>query len=320
MSRLLSGIVLVAVVAWAGPSTGQPYPSRPIRLVVPFGPGGTTDVIARVVAQKLAVSIGPIVVENKPGAGGNIAYEYVANAAPNGYTLLAAHPALTINPSLYGSVAYNPLTSFAPVVLMAATPLLLAVHPSLPARNVRELIALAKKRPGELTFASAGNGSTSHLAGDMFRNMAGINLLHVPYKGAAPGMLDLVNGTMSLMINPLPEMLPFSQPGKIRALATTGKKRSPVVPDLPTIDEAGIPRYEILTWAGIVAPAGVPREIIARLNKEIIPILQMPDVREQMMGLGYVILGSSPDEFATYLKAETEKWAKVIKASGTKVE
>ena len=320
MSRLLSGIVLVAVVAWAGPSTGQPYPSRPIRLVVPFGPGGTTDVIARVVAQKLAVSLGPIVVENKPGAGGNIAYEYVANAAPNGYTLLAAHPALTINPSLYGNVAYNPLTSFAPVVLMAATPLLLAVHPSLPARNVRELIALAKKRPGELTFASAGNGSTSHLAGDMFRNMAGINLLHVPYKGAAPGMLDLVNGTMSLMINPLPEMLPFSRPGKIRALATTGKKRSPVVPDLPTIDEAGIPRYEILTWAGIVAPAGVPKEIIARLNMEIIPILQMPDVREQMMGLGYVILGSSPDEFAAYLKAETEKWAKVIKASGTKVE
>ena len=320
MSRLLSGIVLVAVIAWAGPCSGQPYPSRPIRLVVPFGPGGTTDVIARVVAQKLAVSIGPIVVENKPGAGGNIAYEYVANAAPNGYTLLAAHPALTINPSLYGSVGYNPLTSFAPVVLMAATPLLLAVHPSLPARNVRELIALAKKRPGELTFASAGNGSTSHLAGDMFRNMAGINVLHVPYKGAAPGMLDLVNGTMSLMINPLPEMLPFSQPGKIRALATTGKKRSPVVPDLPTIDEAGIPRYEILTWAGIVAPAGVPKEIIARLNKEIIPILQMPDVREQMMGLGYVILGSSPDEFAAYLKAETEKWAKVIKASGTKVE
>ena len=320
MNRFLAGIFLVTVIAWAAQCAGQPYPSKPIHLVVPFGPGGTTDVIARVVAQKLAASLGPIMVENKPGAGGNIAYEYVAHSAPNGYTLLAAHPALTINPSLYDRVGFNPLTSFAPVVLMAATPLLLAVHPSLPARNVKELIALAKKRPGELAFASAGNGSTSHLAGDMFRSMAGINVLHVPYKGAAPGMLDLVNGTMSLMINPLPEMLPFVQPGKIRALATTGKQRSPVVPDLPTIDEAGIPRYEILTWAGIVAPAGLAKDIIARLNKEIVPILQLPDVREQMLALGYVILGSSPDEFAAFLKAETEKWAKVIKASGTKVE
>ena len=308
------------MIAVAAPAIAQQYPSRPIHLVVPFGPGGTTDIIARLIAQGLVPKLGTVVVENKPGAGGNIAYEYVAKAAPNGYTLLVAHPALTINPSLYDHVDFDPNTSFTPITLLAATPLILGIHPSLPASSVRELIALAKKRPGELSFASAGNGSTSHLAGDMFRKMAHVDILHVPYKGAALGMLDVVNGTISMIINPLPEMLPFTETGKMRALATTGKQRASVTPDVPTLNEAALPGYEVVTWAGTVAPASTPRDIITRVHAETLPILKQQDVRDRLMKLGYTIIGASPEEFGKYIQSETKKWAQVVKASGTKLE
>ena len=319
MRTLIQVLFLVALGA-VGHVAAQQYPSKPIHLIVPFGPGGTTDIIARLVAQGLATKLGSVVVENRPGAGGNIAYAIAAKAAPDGYTLLTAHPGITINPSLYSKVDYDPITSFTPITLIAATSLLVGVHPSLPVRNAGDLISLARKQPGELTFASAGNGSTSHLAGDMFRKMAKINMLHIPYKGAALGMLDVINGTISLIINPLPEMLPYSKSGKMRALATTGKKRSPITPDIPTVDESAISGYEVVTWAGLVAPAGTPKDIIARIHAETFPILRSEDVRNRLHGLGYVIISSSPTEFASYLKAETEKWANIVKAAGTKIE
>lgn len=318
--RPLVQLCMLLMIAGAAPAIAQQYPSRPIHLIVPFGPGGTTDIIARLIAQGLGSKLGSVVVENKPGAGGNIAFEYVAKAAPNGYTLLVAHPAITINPSLYDSVGYDPNTSFTPITLIAATPLILGVHPSLPVKGVRDLIALAKKRPGDLSFASAGNGSTSHLAGDMFRKMAKVDILHVPYKGAALGMLDVVNGTISMIINPLPEMLPFTGTGKMRALATTGKQRSSVTPDVQTISEAALPGYEVVTWAGTVAPAGISRDIINRVHSETLPILKQQDVRDRLMKFGYTIIAGSPEEFGKYLKAETQKWAQVVKASGTKLE
>lgn len=311
---------MLLTIASATPAFAQQYPSKPIHLIVPFGPGGTTDIIARLVAQGVSPKLGAVVVENRPGAGGNIAYEYVAKSAPDGYTLLAAHPALTINPSLYGNVNYDPIASFAPITLIAATPLVLGVHPSLPVKGVRDLVALAKRRPGELSFASAGNGSTSHLAGDMFRKMAHVDILHVPYKGAAPGMLDVVNGTISMIINPLPEMLPFTSTGKLRPLATSGRQRPAVLADLPTISESGLPGYEVVTWAGTVAPARTPKEIVNRIHAETIPVLKREDVREKLAALGYTIIGGAPEEFAKYLKSETEKWSQVVKASGTKLE
>jgi len=307
--------------ACSNDGAAQNYPAKPVRLVNGFLPGGATDIIGRIIAQKLTVAFGQTVaVENRPGSGGNIAAESVVRAAPDGHTLLIAFTGLAINPSLYTRMNYNPQKDLAPVVLMATVPLLLAVHPSVPAKTVGELIALAKRRPGELTFPSSGNGSSSHLGAELFRVMAGIDVVHVPYKGGAQGLIDLVSGSMSFMINPVPEMLPYARSDRIRALATTSRERAPAAPDLPTIHEAALPGYEMGSWSGIMAPLGTPDEIIARLNTEVTKLLRSTEVRNQLDGLGYIILAGPPQALSSHLKAETEKWAVVIKAAGTRID
>ncbi len=317
------GLAVAMAASAQAPSTGsgQAYPSKPIRWVAPFPPGGTTDIVARAVAQRLSEAFGqPVAVDNRPGAGGNIAAEFVVKAPPDGYTILTAFPGLAINPSLYAKLSYDPLRDLAPVVLISAAPLLMVVHPSLPVKTVKELISLARQRPGELNFPSAGNGTSSHLGGELFRSMAQINIVHVPYKGSAQGLLDLIGGRMSLMINPLPEMIPFVQSGKLRAVAVTSSRRSHVMPELPTVAEAALPEFEVVTWNGILAPAATPRDTIMRLHNEVVRLLRTPELKNQLEGLGLFIIAGSPEEFARHLRLETEKWARVVKASGARLE
>jgi tripartite-type tricarboxylate transporter receptor subunit TctC len=312
---VLPGLALAAV------ASAQTYPSKPIRWVAPFPPGGTTDIVARAVAQRLSEALGQTVaVDNRPGAGGNIAAEFVVKAAPDGYTILTAFPGLAINPSLYSKLNYDPLKDLAPVVLISAAPLLMVAHPSLPVKTVKDLIGLAKSRPGELNFPSAGNGTSSHLGGELFKSMAQIDIVHVPYKGSNQGLLDLMSGRLSLMVNPLPEMIPFVQSGKLRAIAVTSAKRSHVMPELPTVSEAGLPGYEIVTWNGILAPAATPRDVIARLHGEVVRLLRTPELKNHLEGLGLFIIAGSPEEFTQHLRAETAKWARVVKTSGARIE
>lgn len=314
------GACAVACIAHVTGAWAQAYPARPIRWVAPFPPGGTTDIVARIVAEKLTESLGQQVsLDNRPGAGGNIAAEIVAKAPPDGYTVLTGFPGLAINPSLYAKLNYDPLKDLAPVSLISSAPLLLVVHPALPARTVKELIAIAKRRPGELSFPSAGNGSSSHLGGELFKSVAGIDILHVPYKGSMQGMVDLISGRMQLMINPLPEMIPFVESGKLRGLAVAGLKRSPVMPDLPTIAET-LPGFEVTTWNGLMAPAATPKEIVARLNAEVVKLLKAPATMKRMNELGLDTIASTPEQFAEHLRRETDKWAKVVKASGARIE
>ena len=321
MSSHLSACAFLVFVAAVPPAAAQGYPNKPVRFLNGFLPGGATDVIGRIVAQKLANAWGQsVTVENRPGSGGNIAADTVVHAAPDGYTLLVAYTGLAINPSLYRRMTYDPQTDLAPVVLMATVPLLLAVHPSVPATSTGDLIALAKKRPGELTFPSSGNGSSSHLAVELFRTMTGINVIHVPYKGGAQGLIDLASGRMTFMINPIPEMLPYVRSGRVRALATTSAERVAAAADLPTIDEAGVSGYEMGSWSGLMAPAGTPKDIITRLQMETIRLLRNQDLREQLTGLGYVILARSPEGMAEFLKTETAKWARVIKQTSTRID
>ena len=310
----------MACALCAGNAWAQTFPSRPIRWVAPFPPGGTTDIVARIVAEKLTEALGQqVTLDNRPGAGGNIAAEIVVRAPADGYTVLTGFPGLAINPSLYAKLNYDPLKDLAPVILISSAPLLMVVHPALPVKTVRELIDLAKRRPGELLFPSAGNGTSSHLGGEMFKTSAGIDIQHVPYKGSMQGMVDLLSGRMQLMVNPLPEMIPFAESGKLRAVAVTGLKRSSVMPDLPTVDET-LRGFEITTWNGLMAPAQTPKEIIARLNAEIVKVLKAPATAKRMNELGLDTIASTPQEFAEHLRRETDKWAKVVKAAGARIE
>jgi tripartite-type tricarboxylate transporter receptor subunit TctC len=298
------------------------YPAKPIRFVVAFPPGGGTDIIARSIAQKLAERVAQqVVVDNRPGAGGNIGTDIVAKSAPDGYTLLmgSAGP-LAINASLFAKMPFDPVRDLAPVTLAASTPNVLVVHPSLKAATVKELIALAKTKPGEINFASSGHGTPAHLAGELFNSMAGVKLVHVPYKGAAPALADLLGGQVQLMFSTMPPALPHVRDGKLRALAVTSLKRSPAAPELPTVDEIALPGFEANTWHGVVLPAGASAAIIARLNREIVAILHLPDVVERLSSQGAEAVGSTPEEFAAYIKSETVKWARVVRESGAKAE
>ena len=313
---------LAALALFSTHAEADAYPSKPIRFVVAFPPGGGTDIIARSIAQKLAERLAQqVVVDNRPGAGGNIGTDIVAKSAPDGYTMLmgSAGP-LAINASLFATMPFDPVRDLAPVTLAASTPNVLVVHPSLKVQTVKELIALARARPGAINFGSSGHGTPAHLAGELFGSMAGVKLVHVPYKGAAPALSDLLGGQVQIMFSTMPPALPHVRDGKLRALAVTSAKRSPAMPELPTVDEAALPGFEANTWHGVVLPAGAQAAIVERLNREIVAILHLPDVVERLSNQGAEAVGSTPEEFAAYIRSETVKWAKVVRDSGAKAE
>jgi len=298
------------------------YPTKPIRIVVPFPPGGATDILARDVAQKLTESWGQqVIVDNRPGAGGNIGSELVAKSAPDGYTLeMGTVGTHAINASLYAKMPYDHVKDFAPVILVAGVPNVLVVNPALPVNSVQELIAYAKANPGKLNFASSGNGTSIHLSGELFKVMAGVQMTHVPYKGSAPALQDLLGGQVQLMFDNLPPSLPQIKAGKLRALGVTTATRSPALPDVPTIAESGLPGFESSSWFGVLAPAGTPPAVIAKLNAEIATWVASPDAKQKLLAIGANAAGGTPDDFAKHIAAETAKWAKVVKESGAKID
>ncbi len=315
----LAALFILAPGAVAAQSA---YPAKAIRYVVPFPAGGPLDIVARAIGQELTkVWNQPVIVDNRPGAGGNIGAELVAKSPPDGYTILmGAVSTHAINPTLYSKLAYDPIKDFAPVTLITSVPNVLVVHPSLPVKNVKDLIALAKARPGQLNFASGSTGSAGHLAGELFNSMAGVQMTHIPYKGAAPAVIDLIAGHVSLMFDNLSSALPNIKTGRVHAIAVTTLKRSPLVHDLPTIDESGLRGFDVSTWFGIFAPAGTPPEIVGKLNSEVARVLHTSEMRERLAALGAEPIGNKPAEFAAFIKAEIPKYAKVIKASGAKAD
>ena len=304
------------------PAPAQPYPTRAIRMLVPFSPGGASDLAARVVGQKLAERMGQqVVVDNRPGAGGTIGTELAVKAPADGYNLLmGSSTEIAINPHLYKKLTYDTLRDFAPVSHVASTPLLIVVHPSLPAKNVRELIALAKARPGLLLGASSGNGSSTHLGMEMFKAAAAIDIVHVPHNGSAPAVISTMTGETQIYFGAMPAVLQQSQAGKLRALAITSAKRRAAAPELPTVIEGGLAGYEIVIWNALFAPRATPPAIITRLNGEVNKILELPDVRESFARQGAEVSGSTPGQLAAYVATEHAKWAKVVAASGAKLD
>ncbi len=298
----------------------QTYPSKPIRLINAYAPGGSSDVVARAFAQKLTESLGQqVTVDPRVGAGGNIAAEIAARSPADGYTLLMSTIFLSTNPSLYTKLTWDPQKDFAPVSMLTASPLILCVHPSLPVKNTQELIALAKKQPGQLDFPSAGNGSSMHLGSELFNMMAGIKATHVPYKGSGPGVLDLISGRLHFMLNPMPEPVQFIKAGKLRGLGTSTLKRIAALPDLPPIADV-LPGFEVLTWQGIVAPAGTPVDIINRLNGDLIKALKNPEFEARLRDMGLELYGTTPEQFAKLIRDDNAKWSKVIKATGARID
>ena len=323
MKRICRLVLLgLALAIPAGVALGQDYPTRPIRIVVPFPVGGSNDIIARIVAQKLGEGIGQnVIVENRGGAGGNIGAEAVANSEADGYTLLlTAPPPLTINAALYKSLKFDAATAFAPVALIATVPIVLAVHPSLGVNNVGELIALAKAKPGTINFGSSGNGSTNHLAGERLKSMTGISTVHVPYKGAAPAMNDLIAGQIPMMFDNIPAVLPQVQGKAVNAIAVAGAKRASALPDVPTVAEQGVPGFEASAWFGLVAPAKTPQRVLEQLQAKVEAVLRLPDVQKRFADLGAEPGAISGAAFGKFLGEETTKWSAIVRASGATIE
>ena len=318
----LQRTIALCLLTFTGAAFGQDYPVKPLRFIAPNLPGGPTDILARLLGQKLSEALKqPVIVENRAGAGGNIGTEVAAKAPPDGYTLVTGNNAtFGANVSLYKHMGFDPVRDFAPVVLVATQPNILVVHPSLPARSVKALIALAKARPGELNYAGSGMGAAAHLAAELFKTMANVDIVHVPYKSAAPALTDVITGQNHLMFATALSVQGHIKSERVRALAVTTAQRSRLMPELPTIAEVGVPGFEATTWHGVLVPVGTPAPIVNRLNAEINRALQMPDVRERLMALGGEIVGSTPREFADHIKREIPKWAKVIKAAGLKME
>ena len=316
--QLLVAVTLIGVCAAA---FAQNYPARPIRMILGFAPGGSTDLVARVVGQKMAEAWGQqVVIDNRPGANGMIGADLVAKASPDGYSLLLSSIGpMAINASLY-KMPYDIVADFAPVTYTGNVTNLLVVHPSVPANNVKELIALAKAQPGKLTFGSSGTGGAPHMAVELFKILAKVNVIHVPYKGGGPAMADLVGGQISGSFASMPSSIPFVRGGKLRALAVTAPKRSPAVPEVPTISEAGIPGFAVLDWQGLFTTGKTPPAIVSKLNAEVARILALPDVIEKLAVAGVEIQTSSPKEWGDFVKSEIAKWAKVVKEAGIKVE
>ena len=322
--RTLLGGASVAVFAapLATQTAAQTYPSRPIRFVVPFAAGaGVLDIMARIVSQHLGTGIGQqVVVDNRPGAGGNVGAEIAAKAAPDGYTMLMGNTALVVSPYLFAKLPFDPLTDFVPVTQVNSAPLLLVVHPSLPVKSVAELVAYAKARPGQLNYGSGGIGTTPFLATELFKSLAGIDVVHVPYKGGAPALADLVAGQLSFMIENVPGTLPLVKDGKLRALAITSRQRLALVPEVPTMIEAGVAGYEMIGWNGIFLPKGTPAEITTRLSTDLMKVLGSAEMKEQLGKLGAEPVGSTPQQFGAFVQAESQRWGKIIKDLGIKPE
>ena len=313
-------VLFVLALAVAAPSLSQQYPARPVRFVVPFAAGGSVDTLARTIGPKLAEALGQqIVVDNRPGGNGDIGMLIVAKSAPDGYTIVLGYIAnLAIAPSLYAKMPYDPIGDYAPVTQIATSPNVLTAHPSVPAKNLQELVALAKAKPGAVNFASTGVASIGHLTGELLNNLAGMKMTHVPYKGGGQAIIDLVGGHVQVMFSGFSAAMPHIKSGKIRPLAVTGAVRSHVLAEVPTIAEQGFPGVEATAWYGVLAPAGAPKPVVSRLHGEIVRILKLPDVVQRLDALGFERVGSTPAQFSDYIRSETRKWEKVVRASGAK--
>jgi tripartite-type tricarboxylate transporter receptor subunit TctC len=321
LSRLVS-IAVLSLLALTAQSAAQTYPERVVRIINPYPPGGSVDVMARILAQKLSDDLGhQFIVENRAGGGGNTGSEFVAKADPDGYTLLFTAPGpLTVNQTLYSKLPFDPAKDFAPIALFATAPIVLIVNPAVPAHNVQELIALAKKEPGKINFASAGNGTTNHLSGELFKSMAKIDIVHVPYRGAGPAMNDLIGGHVQMFFDLMPVVLPQIAAGKVRALANAGAKRAAALPDLPTVAEQGLPGFDASSWYGLVAPASTPEPVLAKLREEVAKALKTPAMAARIRELGSEPGTAFGKDFGAFMAAETKKWAEVIRASGAKAD
>ncbi len=315
-------LVAAGTFALAPSAQAQAWPSKPLRWFIPFPPGGGTDVMSRVMAQKLSERIGqPVVVENRPGSGGTIGLEAAARAPADGYNLVMGQAAnLAVAPALYKKLPYDPVKDFAPITNAVSAPSVLVVNPALPVKTVKELSALARGRPDQLTFGSPGNGTTGHLAGEQFKIAAGAKMTHVPYKGNVPAMTDVLGGQVSMLFSTIPPVLGQIRSGRLRALATTGAQRSPVLPAVPTMVEGGLPSFVLVNWWGVLAPAGTPPDIVNRINGELVKSLQLPDVRERIAAEGGEPSPTTPEQFARFIVAEIAKWAPLVRASGAQVD
>ena len=320
-SKLLTAALLAVAALAPAVAAAQTYPNRPIRLIIGYPPGGPTDIVGRTLAQKLGDMLGQnVLVDNRAGASGIVGNEIASKAAPDGYTLLVAPSTVTIQHTLYAKLPYDVTRDFTPVALVAGAPLLLVIHPSVPVKTVKELIAFARARPGQLNYASPGSGSANHLSGEMLKSMTGMQVTHVPYKGGAPAEVDLLGGHVTYMFNTIASALPHVRSGRLRALGVSSARRSHAAPEIPTIAEAGVPGFESGTWYGIVGPAGLPSSIVVRLNAEINKALETPDMKERMASLGLDPMGGTPERFSEFMRQEIVKWAKVVKESGARAD
>ena len=314
-------LIALALALTAGATCAQSYPTKAVRLVVPFLAGGSTDIVGRTIAQKLSEMWGQqAFVDNRPGGGTTIGTDMAAKAAPDGYTLLVTPAPFTINPSLLAKLPYDALTDFAPITLINTTPLVMVVHPGVPAKNVKELIALAKAKPGQLNFGSSGTGGSNHLAGELFNAMAGVKMVHIPYKGNAGALTDIVGGHLDVVYNGVTSAIALIKGGKLRVLAVTSLQRTPALPDVPTLNESGLKGFEAVAWNGLTAPAKTPRDVIMKINADVLKVISSPELRERLKAEGSDPVGNSPEQFATFLRDEIAKWAKVIKFANVKPE
>jgi tripartite-type tricarboxylate transporter receptor subunit TctC len=317
LRKLLFAVYCLVCVVTAQ-AADRAYPSRPIRIIVPFAAGGPTDIVARTVGQQLTIALAqPVVIDNRPGAGGVVGADLAAKSAPDGYTLLLCSTgAMAINPALLPKMPYDALRDLSPITLVVTIPYLLLVNPAFSAQSVKDVLTLGRAKPGQLNYGSAGTGTTSHLAMELFRSMAGIQVTHVPYKGSALAATDLVGGQLQLLFDAPPSSLPFVRSGKLRAIGISTLKRTPLLPEMPTISEAGVPGYEVLTWSGICAPSGTPNPVIARLNQAIVQGVTTPETRERFAALGADVVANSADQYGRFIRAELAKWARVIREAG----
>ena len=316
-------IVVAAIIfpGWHAPVSAQAYPSKPVRIISPFAPGGGNDTICRIIAPKLGENLKQqVIIDSRPGANGIVGTEVAARSAPDGYTIILIPSGHAVNVSLYKKLPYDSITDFTPITLVATSPLILVMHPTVPVKNVKELIAFAKARPGQLTYSSAGVGASAHLAGALFETMTGTKMVHVPYKGSALALTDLIGGQVSLSFSTSASAMPHVRSGRLRALAGTGATRSPALPDLPTVAESGAPGYEASLWYGFVGPARMPAEIVQRLNSEIVAVLKLPEVRDRLANEGVEARSTTPEEFAKLLMSDLKRWANVIARAGVRVE